>query len=105
LDVFCWEEPKSEGLVPSRPPDFAGMMRPGHNQSTSFGGVLIGVVVSALCADFEPQARRYNPECSRPRLQQRAAARGLVNNPAHSGLGMLLRPGRAHPGQFLASLR
>jgi hypothetical protein len=24
-------------------------------------------------ADFEPQARRYNPECSRPRLQQRAA--------------------------------
>jgi hypothetical protein len=37
FDVFCREKPKSEGLVPSRPPDFAGMMRPGHHQSTPFG--------------------------------------------------------------------
>jgi hypothetical protein len=32
-------------------------------------------------------------ECSRPRLQQRAAGGRLVNNPAHPGLRMLLRPG------------
>jgi hypothetical protein len=37
FDVFCREKPKSEGLVPSRYPDFAGMMRPGHDQSTPFG--------------------------------------------------------------------
>jgi len=30
------KKPKSEGLVPSRHPDFAGMMRPGHDQSTPF---------------------------------------------------------------------
>jgi hypothetical protein len=34
---FAGEKPKSESLVPSRPPDFAGMMRPGHTQSTPFG--------------------------------------------------------------------
>jgi hypothetical protein len=27
----------SEGLVPSRPPDFVGMMRPGPDQSIPFG--------------------------------------------------------------------
>jgi hypothetical protein len=37
FDVVCREKPKSECLVPSRPPDFAGMMRPGHDQSTPFG--------------------------------------------------------------------
>ena len=37
FDVFCRGKPKSESLVPSRPPDFAGMMRPGHDQSTPFG--------------------------------------------------------------------
>jgi hypothetical protein len=37
LDDFCREKPKSESLVPSRQPDFAGMMRPGHDQSTPFG--------------------------------------------------------------------
>jgi hypothetical protein len=36
FDVFCREKPKSECLVPSRYPDFAGMMRPGHDQSTPF---------------------------------------------------------------------
>jgi hypothetical protein len=35
--VFCREKPKSEYLVPSRQSDFAGMMRPGHDQSTPFG--------------------------------------------------------------------
>jgi hypothetical protein len=37
FDVFCREKPKSEGLVPSRQPDFAGMMRPGNHQSIPFG--------------------------------------------------------------------
>jgi hypothetical protein len=37
LDVFCREKPKSECFVPSQQPDFAGMMRPGHDQSTPFG--------------------------------------------------------------------
>jgi hypothetical protein len=37
FDVFCREEPKSENFVPSRQPDFAGMMCPGHDQSTPFG--------------------------------------------------------------------
>jgi hypothetical protein len=37
FDVFCREKPKSEGLVASRPPDFAGMMRSGHDQSIPFG--------------------------------------------------------------------
>ena len=37
FDVFCREKPKSESLVPSRQPDFEGMMRPGHDQSTNFG--------------------------------------------------------------------
>jgi len=39
-------------------------------------------------------------ECSRPRLQQRAAGGRLVNNPAHPGLRMLLRPetGALRPG-------
>jgi hypothetical protein len=37
LDVFCREKPKSECFVPSQQPDFAGMMRPGHDQSTNFG--------------------------------------------------------------------
>jgi hypothetical protein len=36
FDVFYREKPKSECLVPSRQPDFAGMMRPGQNQSTPF---------------------------------------------------------------------
>jgi hypothetical protein len=38
FDVFCQKKPKSECLVPSRSPDFAGMMRTGHDQSTPFGG-------------------------------------------------------------------
>jgi hypothetical protein len=42
LDVFCREKPKSKGLVSSRHPDFAGMMRPGHDQSTSFGLSAVG---------------------------------------------------------------
>jgi hypothetical protein len=33
------KKPDSESLVPSRYPDFAGMMRPGHDQSTPFGFV------------------------------------------------------------------
>ena len=38
FDVFCRKETKSEYLVPSRfYSDFAGMMRPGHDQSTPFG--------------------------------------------------------------------
>ena len=41
LDVICREKPKPEGLVPSRPPDFAGMMRPGHDQSTNFGDLVL----------------------------------------------------------------
>src|ERR1019366_5922222 len=47
--------------------------------------------------DFNAEAQRgeaaTETECSRPRLQQRAAAGRLVINPAHSGLRMLLRPG------------
>jgi len=34
FDVFCRKKTKSESLVPSRYPAFAGMMRPGHDQST-----------------------------------------------------------------------
>jgi hypothetical protein len=37
FDGFYRKKPKSECLVPSRHPDFAGMMRPGHDQSTPFG--------------------------------------------------------------------
>jgi hypothetical protein len=37
FDVFRREKPKSESFVPSCYPDFAGMMRPGHDQSTPFG--------------------------------------------------------------------
>ena len=37
FDVLCRKMTKSESLVPSRQPDFAGMMRPGHHQSTNFG--------------------------------------------------------------------
>jgi hypothetical protein len=44
-------------------------------------------------------------ECSRPRLQQRAAGGRLVNNPAHSGLRMLLRPGTGALRPILRSLR
>jgi hypothetical protein len=36
FDVVCREKPKSEGLVLPRYSDFAGMMRPGHYQSTNF---------------------------------------------------------------------
>jgi hypothetical protein len=42
-------------------------------------------------------------ECSRPRLQQRAAGGRLVNNPAHSGLRMLLRPGTGALRSILCS--
>jgi hypothetical protein len=37
FDVFCREKPKSEGFNHLCYPDFAGMMRPGHDQSTPFG--------------------------------------------------------------------
>jgi hypothetical protein len=37
FDVFCRKKPESECMVPSRQPDFAGMMRAGHDQSTPFG--------------------------------------------------------------------
>jgi hypothetical protein len=37
VDVFCREKPNSEGSVPSRHPDFVGIMRPVHDQSTPFG--------------------------------------------------------------------
>jgi hypothetical protein len=37
LDVLCRKMTKFECLAPSRHPDFAGMMRPGHDQSTPFG--------------------------------------------------------------------
>jgi hypothetical protein len=43
FDVFCRKKPKSECLVYSRfHPDFAGMMRPGHDQSTPFGLSAVG---------------------------------------------------------------
>jgi hypothetical protein len=45
FDVFCREKPKSECLVPSRHPDFVGMMRPGHDQSTPFGLTAAGRAV------------------------------------------------------------
>jgi hypothetical protein len=37
FDVFCREKPKSESFNHSCYPDFADMMRPGHDQSTPFG--------------------------------------------------------------------
>jgi hypothetical protein len=36
LDIFCREKPKSEYFNHLCYPDFAGMMRPGHDQSTPF---------------------------------------------------------------------
>jgi hypothetical protein len=36
FDIFYREKSKSESLDPSRQPDFAGMMRPGHDQSIPF---------------------------------------------------------------------
>jgi hypothetical protein len=44
-------------------------------------------------------------ECSCPRLQQRTAGGRLGNNPAHSGLRMLLRPGTGALRPILRSLR
>jgi hypothetical protein len=48
FDVFCRKKPKSESLVLSRHSDFAGMMRPGHHQSTPFG----------LSAASQPEGRK-----------------------------------------------
>jgi hypothetical protein len=75
LDVFCREKPKSESLVPSRPPDFAGMMRPGHDQSTPFGlSTAQGARRSRrFIAQNENRHRLFNiPRC---RMTKRAEAR------------------------------
>jgi hypothetical protein len=50
FDVICRGKPKPEYLVSSRQPDFAGMMRPGHDQSTPFGWS-----ATRLTADFLPR--------------------------------------------------
>jgi hypothetical protein len=55
FDVFCREKPKPESFVPSRYPDFAGMMCPDHDQSTPFGLSATGRVTE--CARVLTQLR------------------------------------------------
>jgi hypothetical protein len=40
--VFCRKKPKSEGFNHLCYPDFADMMRPGHDQSTNYVGLEAG---------------------------------------------------------------
>jgi hypothetical protein len=77
FDGFCRKKPKSECLVPSRQPDFAGMMRPGHDQSTPFG-------VGKLCTiRWGERPREPDPACQakKRRLVSSLAPPNCTNNP------------------------
>ena len=56
---FAGKSQSPKAFVPSRPPDFTGMMRPGHDQSTPFGlRRLIDALLSFFFSDPLPGARR-----------------------------------------------
>jgi hypothetical protein len=66
--VVCREKPKPECRVPSRHPDFAGMMRPGHDPSTPFGLSIAGPARDAETVERNPAMdfrRRNGADSSR----------------------------------------
>jgi len=87
FDVFCREKPKSEGLVPPRPPDFAGMMRPGHHQSTPFGLSAVAPQESSSHEDMQnfasPEAKFCRQE-TLGELERRPPIRRNVNFPGNT---------------------
>jgi len=111
FDVFCRKKPKFECFNHSCYPDFAGMMRPGHDQSTPFGSSAASQPEGrkSIAHRFQRWVKHYKTT-SPVRDEREDVSNNRANRSILSSLTGLWPkgtavPGDKSPGYYRSSLR